>query len=56
MKDGAVLMYLKDDQLYPVVLTDEQNFVLQMTTRLFEPLKLVDHPQPAVNLFEKKKE
>jgi hypothetical protein len=58
MKDGVVLMYMKDGILYPVALTEDQNFTLQFTARLFNPLKVVfDEPQgKAVNLVDKKEE
>ncbi|WP_176542227.1 hypothetical protein [Bacillus sp. AFS075034] len=57
MKDGVVLMYCKDGVLYPVALTNEQNEMLQMTSMLFQPLKVVfDKPQgQAINLLEDKK-
>ncbi|SEG81630.1 hypothetical protein SAMN04487919_13151 [Bacillus sp. ok061] len=49
MKDGVVLMYCKNG-----VLTNEQNEVLQMSSMLFQPLKVVfDKPQEqAVNLIK----
>lgn len=55
MKDGVALMYIKDGVLYPVVLTEEQNEILQITARLFNPLKvMLDQPQgKAVNLLDK---
>ncbi len=55
MKDGIVLFYCKDDILYPVALTAEQQQILEMTSSLFSPLKVVqDRPQgKAVNLMEK---
>ncbi|WP_180228237.1 hypothetical protein [Bacillus thuringiensis] len=57
MKDGVVLMYCKDGVLYPVALTNEQNEMLQMTSMLFQPLKVVfDKPQgQAINLMEGRK-
>ncbi|KHE73170.1 hypothetical protein [Halobacillus sp. BBL2006] len=53
MKDQAVLMYVKDETLYPVALTEEQQYMLQMTVKLFSPLTIVqDHPQgKACNLL-----
>lgn len=56
MKDGVVLMYIKDRILYPVALTEEQNDVLQFTAMLFNSMKvLVDQPiGQAINLAEKK--
>lgn len=55
MKDGVVLMYMKEGVLYPVVLTEEQNETLQFTAQLFSPLRVVtDRPQgQAINLAEK---
>ncbi|WP_180233155.1 hypothetical protein [Bacillus thuringiensis] len=57
MKDGVVLMYCKDGVLYPVALTNEQNEMLQMSSMLFQPLKVFfDKPQgQAINLLEDKK-
>lgn len=54
MKDGVVLMYCKDGVLYPVALTNEQNEMLQMSSMLFQPLKVVfDKPQgQSVNLIK----
>ncbi|WP_180233365.1 hypothetical protein [Bacillus thuringiensis] len=56
MKDGAVLMYCNDGVLYPVALTNEQNKMLQFSSMLFQPLKVVfDKPQgKASNLIEEK--
>jgi hypothetical protein len=55
MKDAIVLMYMKDGVLYPVAMTEDQNNMLQVTARLFSPLKVVfDKPQgKAVNLVVK---
>ncbi|EJS63459.1 hypothetical protein [Bacillus cereus] len=57
MKDGVVLMYCKDAVLYPVALTSEQNEMLQLSSMIFQPLKVVfDKPQgQAINLLEDKK-
>ncbi|MBK5492228.1 hypothetical protein [Bacillus sp. TH13] len=54
MKDGVILMYCKDGVLYPVALTNEQYEMLQMSSMLFQPLKVVfDKPQgQAVNLIK----
>lgn len=54
MKDGVVLMYCKDGVLYPVALTNEQNEMLQFSSMMFQPLKVVfDKPQgQAINLME----
>ncbi|HDR4908328.1 hypothetical protein PDN50_28210 [Bacillus cereus] len=54
MKDGVVLMYCKDGVLYPVALTNEQSEMLQMSSMLFQPLKVVfDKPQgQVVNLIK----
>ncbi|EOQ18636.1 hypothetical protein IKC_05137 [Bacillus cereus VD184] len=56
MKNGVVLMYCKDGVLYPVALTKEQNEILQFTSQLFSPLKVIlDKPQgQAINLMEGK--
>ncbi|MGG0209566.1 hypothetical protein [Bacillus mycoides] len=57
MKDGVVLMYCKDGVLYPVALTSDQNEMLQLSSMIFQPLKVVfDKPQgQAINLLEDKK-
>ncbi|PEW60465.1 hypothetical protein CN448_30850 [Bacillus cereus] len=57
MKDGVILMYCKDGVLYPVVLTSEQNEMLQFSSMMFQPLKVVfDKPQgQAINLMEGRK-
>jgi hypothetical protein len=56
MIDGVVLMYVKDDVLYPVAMTQEQYDILQFTAKLFEPLKIIDQPQgKVVNLLDEKK-
>jgi hypothetical protein len=58
VKDSVVLMYCKDNVLYPVTLTQEEYDILQQTAAiLFSPLKVVmDRPQGnVVNLMEKKK-
>jgi hypothetical protein len=58
VKDGAVLMYMKDNVLYPVAMSEEQWTMLQMTANIFAPLKVVfDKPQgKAVNLMPDKEE
>jgi hypothetical protein len=55
MKDRPVLFYCKDGVLYPVMLTNEEQQLLEGSVRmLFAPLKLIDKPQgKAVNLFGK---
>lgn len=55
VKDGVVLMYMKDGVLYPVALTNEQNDMLQFTAELFSPLKVaMDKPQgKAINFIKK---
>ncbi|SDO80025.1 hypothetical protein [Halobacillus aidingensis] len=56
MKDQAVLMYVKNGELYPVALTEEQHYMLQSTLRFFSPLQIVDEPQgKAVNLLDNRK-
>ncbi|MDA1553037.1 hypothetical protein [Bacillus cereus group sp. TH243-3LC] len=57
MKDGVVLMYCKDGVLYPVALTNDQNEMLQLSSMMFQPLKVVfDKPQgQAINLMEGRK-
>lgn len=49
MKDGVVLFYCKDETLYPIGLTEEQHELLQITARLFAPLKVAfERPQGKV--------
>ncbi|NHN33514.1 hypothetical protein [Paenibacillus agricola] len=57
MKDGIVLFYCKDSVLYPVALTEEQQYTLDFTASLLSPLTVVfDKPQgSAVNLLGKSK-
>ncbi|WP_209121543.1 hypothetical protein [Alkalihalobacillus sp. BA299] len=56
MNNKVVLMYVMNDQIYPIALTEEQDQILQMTASLFAPLKVVDKPQgKAVNLVEELK-
>lgn len=57
MKDGVVLFYCKDGDLYPVALDLEQQQILDITCRLFNPLTVVmDKPQgKAVNLLGDRK-
>ena len=44
MRDGVALMYVKDDVVYPVVLSQGQHDILTMTAKSFEPLQVIDHP------------
>lgn len=55
IKDGPVLFYCKGGTLYPVVLDEEQTEILEITCRLFNPLRIVaDKPQgQAVNLLKR---
>ncbi|MEE6185193.1 hypothetical protein ACQ3VH_13515 [Bacillus pretiosus] len=57
MKGRVILMYCKDGVPYPVALTNEQNEMLQMSSMLFQVLKVVfDKPQgQAINLMEGRK-
>ncbi|KAB2372778.1 MULTISPECIES: hypothetical protein [unclassified Bacillus (in: firmicutes)] len=56
-KGRVIRMYCKDGMLYPVALTNEQNEMLQMSSMLFQVLKVVfDKPQgQAINLMEGRK-
>jgi hypothetical protein len=56
LKDGIVLFYCKDGVLYPVALTEEQQWTLEMTAKLLSPIKVVfDKPQgQAINLVKTK--
>lgn len=51
MKDGMVIFYCKDDVIYPVALSVEQQQTLEIMEHLMSPLKIVNKPQgPAINL------
>jgi len=55
MKDGLVLFYVKDDEIYPVALTKEQDEVFEMIRGLIPGALRVcsDKPQGnAINLLE----
>lgn len=57
MEDGLVLFYIKDEILYPVVLTKEQKEVFEMFQHLVpQPIRVMfKHPQgEVVNLLDKK--
>jgi hypothetical protein len=58
MKDGLILMYVKDEVIYPVALTQEEYETLQFMGSLFSPLTIVkDKPQgAAINLIKDKNE
>lgn len=54
MKDGLVLFYCKDDVIYPIALSEEQQVTLEFMGHLFAPIKVINIPQgPAVNLRDK---
>lgn len=49
MKDGIVLMYCKDNILYPVALTLEQDAMIQMIVpATLGTVKVIDAPQGSV--------
>lgn len=51
MKDGIVIFYCKDDVIYPVSLSVEQQQTLEIIEHLLSPIRYVDKPQgPAINL------
>ncbi len=57
MKDGLVLMYVKDNTLYPVVLTQEQVDIFEIIQQtLPQPIRVISNEPigKAVNLIEKK--
>lgn len=58
MKDGLVLMYVKDGIIYPVALTQEEYQTLQFLGSMFSPITLIsDKPQgTAINLIKNKNE
>lgn len=57
MKDRLVLMYVKDNTLYPVVLTQEQVDIFEIIQQtLPQPIRVISNEPigKAVNLIEKK--
>jgi hypothetical protein len=52
MKDGVILMYMKEGVIYPVAMTEEQWGMLQLLAKTFEPIKVIfSEPQgEAINL------
>lgn len=56
MKDGVALFYIKDDTVYPVILSTEQNETLQFLVNVItggKPLKVLDKPMgEAYNLVD----
>lgn len=60
MTDGLALFYIKDDTVYPVILSTEQNETLQFLANVItggKPLKVLDKPMGgAYDLVEKMKE
>lgn len=55
VKDGAYLMYVKDGQMYPVVMDESQHQMLQLLAQTFGTLKLAPFPQEAIGWQELKK-
>jgi hypothetical protein len=55
MKDGLILMYVKDGIVYPVALTQQEYETLQFMGSLFSPVTMIsDKPLgPAINLIKK---
>jgi len=53
LEDGLILMYVKDEVVYPVAMTREQFEMLQLIGKTFEPIRVViDKPQgKAINLL-----
>jgi hypothetical protein len=45
VEDGMILMYVKDELIYPVALTKEEHSLLQTLVKLFEPIKVINQPQ-----------
>lgn len=55
IEDGAHLMYVKDGELYPVILNEAQYVMLQtLVAGVFSPLKLAPYPQKAMTFKELK--
>jgi len=42
IKDGLILMYVKDGKVYPVALSDEKRDLLQHIGKVFEPITVID--------------
>ena len=56
MKDGLVLMYVKDNTIYPVALTQEQLDTFEMIQQLLpQPIRVINNKPlgKAINLVEK---
>jgi len=43
IKDGLILMYVKDGKVYPVALSEEKRDLLQHICKVFEPTSVVDY-------------
>jgi len=43
IKDGLILMYIKDDKVYPVALSEDKRNLLQHICKVFEPITVVDY-------------
>lgn len=60
MNDGLALFYIKNNTVYPVILSTEQNEALQFMANVItggEPLKVLDKPMgEAYNLVDRMKE
>ena len=53
MEDQLVLMYVKDGNIHPVAMTGEQQQMLQLLGKTFEPIKVIKEPiGEAVNLIK----
>ena len=49
MKDGIVVMYCKNDTIYPVALTQEQDDMIQLIVpATLGTVKVIDAPQGSV--------
>lgn len=53
--DGVVLMYVKDGELYPIAMTEEQWQMLQLTANaIASPIKVINKSiGTAINLISK---
>jgi hypothetical protein len=55
VKDGLILAYVKNEEVYPVVLSEENRGLLQYMCKVFEPIVVIDESMgKAVYLSEDK--
>jgi len=56
MKDGLVLFYVKNDTLYPVIMSKEQQEFWEIMQNIIpQPIQVLDKPQGKIELLGGKK-